>query len=106
MDYSLEDQEAENQSSDKFKKISVDLKIFGGKKVLSLNHSALEIQVATFECLQKCLKNFQDQIPLELSISFLDKIQNQLSQIMPSEVKVNCFKIIRYLILKLDTKQQ
>ncbi len=58
VDIHIEDQETNTDKGDKFQKVSVDLKIFGGKKVISINHSALEIQQSTMSCLQKVLKQF------------------------------------------------
>jgi hypothetical protein len=43
VDIHIDDQETNVEKGDKFQKISVDLKIFGGKKIISINHTALEI---------------------------------------------------------------
>lgn len=38
--------------------MEVDLKIFGGKKMLTINHSALELKISGFNCLNELVKIF------------------------------------------------
>lgn len=45
IDIQFEDKETFTEKASNYKSIDLDLKIFGGKKVLSLNHSLMEIKI-------------------------------------------------------------
>ena len=47
IDIHFDDKETFTQKSSNYKSIDLDLKIFGGKKVLSLNHSLMEIKITS-----------------------------------------------------------
>lgn len=62
MDIHFEDKETFTEKNQKYKTIDLDLKIFGGKKVLSLNHSLLEIKIASCKCLKQMMKKFYGRV--------------------------------------------
>lgn len=71
------------------------MKIFGGKKVLSINHSLLQIKIASCKCLRRILQNFyhslsQEQIAQLVTLYETEIVKNTTGEIKKSLISVLC----------------
>lgn len=100
----FEDTETFVDKGENFQSLPLDLKIFGGKKVLSINHNILELKLTGFTCLYKLTKIFKDKLTDQQKTSLITLIGTHIEETHPSAVKKLCFKTMRYLLETIDYK--
>ena len=98
----FEDTETFVDKGENFQSLPLDLKIFGGKKVLSINHNVLELKLTGFTCLYKLTKIFKTKLTDIQKKSLITLLASHIEETHPSAVKKLCFKTMRYVLETVD----
>ena len=77
---------------------NIDLKVHGGKKVLSLDYGALHNKQTAFEVFVDVLKEFPQSLAEEHKATALELVKASFPKNSSSDVKKLCFKTLKLLI--------
>lgn len=98
VDIRLTDSTDENENNVKYQSMEVDLKLLGGKKLITIDHSAIELKVVSFECLYCCIKLTPELIKPD-QICFIKNLAlEHLSGIHSTALKVLSSKLIAKIL--------
>ena len=98
VEITMEDQENFVNKGQGFESFKIDLKAFGGEKVLSMDHSSLELKLTSFEVCYVLLKNFGKQLNDNHKSKILDLVKFSFGEISSASLKKSCFKLAKQLI--------
>lgn len=92
----------QTEKKDHFESMEVDLKIFGGKKIFSINHVALELKIASLSLLSGLIKHFGQRLS-EAQIKFLLEFNlNFFKEVHSSTIKTIALKMLSKLLKLVD----
>ena len=103
---SMEDSEAFKNKGNGFHSMAVDLKAFGGKKVLSMDHTAMELKLTAFEVCVVLLKTHGSVMAQDAKGQILQLVKSVFSQISSSSIKKASFKLTKLLIKSCPQTEQ
>lgn len=101
----FEEAETYQDKGENFKSMQFDMKIFGGKKVLSINHAVLELKIIAFECLSVLCKFFSSNFNQQHREIIFDLCKSHLDSLQSTMVKKLCLKMLHHL-LKTSNEQE
>lgn len=101
----FEEAETYQDKGDNFKSMQFDMKIFGGKKVLSINHAVLELKINAFECLSVLCKYFCDGMNPQHREAIFELIKSHLESLQSAMVKKLCLKMLHCLVKASSEKE-
>ena len=81
-----------------FQSMQFDMKIFGGKKMLSINHAVLELKLTAFQTLAILVKNFRNQFDDKVKETVFSLIKSHFESMQSTSVKKLSLKILRNLL--------
>ena len=94
----------QTKNKENYQSMEVDLKIFGGKKVLTINHVALELKISSFGCLNVIIKQFADKLSEERMGVLHEMLLAHLSGVHSSAIKRLSCKIFSKLMASMPSK--
>lgn len=101
----FEEAETYQDKGDNFKSMQFDMKIFGGKKVLSINHAVLELKITAFECLSVLTKQFCAKLNQQHRDILFDILKSHLDSLQSAMIKKLCLKILHNLLKTSNEKE-
>jgi hypothetical protein len=91
-------------NKENYQSMEVDLKIFGGKKVLTINHVALELKISSFACLNVIIKQFAHKLSEERIGILHEMLLAHLSTVQSSAIKKLSCKIFAKIMASMPLK--
>lgn len=103
---SMEDSEAFRSKGSGFHSMAVDLKAFGGKQVLSMDHTAMELKLTAFEVCVVVLKSQGHALSNEVKGHILSLVQSVFTTLTSSSIRKSAMKLTKLLIKSCDSSDQ
>jgi hypothetical protein len=102
----MEDTESFQAKGNGFQSVTLDLKAFGGKKILSMDHGSMELKLTAFEVCVALLKTLPNSLPNEYKGQILNLVKSSLGSITSTSIKMACFKLAKCLIKSCTASEQ
>lgn len=106
VEISMQDTERFQGKSPGVQAVAVDLRAFGGKKILSMDHGSMELKLTAFEVCVVLLKKYSKTLADTAKAQILSLVKNALTTLTSSLVKTACFKLIKLLVKSCPASDQ
>lgn len=102
----FEDADQATEKKEHFESMEINLPIYGGKKVFSINHVALELKIASMALLASLIKRFGPKLSHDQVVSLLQFNAKYITEVHSYAIKVLVFKMLAKLIKLLPISER